>query len=540
MQLVEQGKLDLDKDVNSYLDFHIPERDGTPITLRNIMTHTAGFEEQVKQLILDDPRELPPLKTYLQQDMPTRIFKAGSTPAYSNYATSLAGYIVGRVSGQGFDDYMDEHLFKPLNMHHASFRQPLPAALQPDASKGYDLASEPAKGYEIVTAAPAGSLAASGADMAHFMIAHLEDGEYDGVRILEPKTIKMMHETALTMIPPLNRMMLGFYEQNLNGHRVISHGGDTEYFHSDLNLFLDDHVGLFISMNSAGRDGAAHIIRQGLFERFTDRYFPAAPDLRRVDAKTAVADAQLLAGYYDNSRRIETSFLSIASLLAPIKVDADPDGAVSLSLIHGINGAPRHYREVQPFLWVDPATGRRLAAKVVDGKVTRFSVDEISPFMMLEPTPWWRSPVWLMPVGAASLAACLFTALLWPVAALVRRRYHAVLALSPRESRAHVLSRLASVAITVVTVGWATVIGLGLTHLTLLGPSLDPWLFLLHLSSVIAYLGGAAALLWACYVAWTAQRGWVTRLWGTALALASLVILWAAWVYHLMAFRSVY
>ncbi len=539
MQLVEQGKLDLDRDVNDYLDFRLPAH-GAPITLRNIMTHTAGFEEQVKQLILDDPRELPPLAEYVKHATPVRLFQAGTTPAYSNYATALAGYIVQRVSGERFDDYIEAHIFKPLGMAHASFSQPLPAALAADVSKGYELGSQPPKPYEIIPPAPAGSLAASGADMARFMIAHLEGGEYAGARILEPKTVKLMHETPLDMIPPLNRMVLGFYEQNYNGHRVISHGGDTEYFHSDLSLFLDDRVGLFISVNSAGREGAAHVIRQGLFEQFADRYFPGPADLRRVDANTAAADARVLAGYYDNSRRVETSFLSIASLLQPIRVDADKQGTVSLSLLHGLNGAERHYQEVQPFVWVDPDSGWRLAAKVVDGHVARFSADEISPFMVLEPTPWWRSPAWLQPAAAASLIACLLTALLWPVAAIVRRRHHVSLGFAGRAARAHRWSRLAAVAIAAVSIGWAILIGVGLTHLSVLGPALDPWLFSLHLLSVVGYVGGGAALLWAAYVAWAARRSWASRLWTAALALAALVLLWTAVAYHLMSFRTTY
>src|ERR1700749_933485 len=99
MQLVEQGKLDLDHDVNEYLDFKIPARADGPITLRDIMTHTPGFEEQIRSLIVDDPKQLIPLKAYAERSTPVRIFKAGSTPAYSNYATALAGYIVERVSG---------------------------------------------------------------------------------------------------------------------------------------------------------------------------------------------------------------------------------------------------------------------------------------------------------------------------------------------------------------------------------------------------------------------------------------------------------
>ena len=344
MQLVEQGKLDLDHDVNDYLDFKIPARSDGPITLRNIMTHTPGFEEQIKALIVSDPKQLVPLQVYAREKTPVRIFKAGSTPAYSNYATALAGYIVERVSGQSFDDYLDAHLFKPLEMSHATFRQPLPAAFEVDMSKGYALASQPAKPYEIVVAAPAGSLAASGVDMAHFMIAHLEGGEYHGARILGPETLKMMHETPTDMIPPLNRMMLGFYEQNYNGHRIISHGGDTVYMHSYLHLLLDDHVGLFVSVNSQGREGAAGAIRGALFDDFLGRYFPGAPDTHSVDAKTAAEHAKLMVGYYESSRRAETSFMSIGNFASPFKLVVDKDGFLTASSFKGRNGAPRRYR----------------------------------------------------------------------------------------------------------------------------------------------------------------------------------------------------
>ncbi len=539
MQLVEQGKLDLDHDVSEYLDFKMPARDDGPITLRHIMTHTAGFEEMIKELIVDDPARLVSLKTYVERAQPTRIFKAGTTPAYSNYATALAGHIVERVSGQSFDDYLDAHIFKPLGMAHATFRQPLPAALAPDMSLGYAQASEPAKAFEIVVAAPAGSLSASGADMAKFMIAHLEGGEYRGARILSAETARLMHETPLTMIPPLNRMDLGFYEQNYNGHRVISHGGDTEFFHSYLHLFLDDHVGLFVSVNSAGREGAAHAIREALFEQFARRYFPAAaPAAGVVDAATAGAHARLLAGYYDDSRRPDRSFLSVLGLMQPIHVEADKDGRVSVSLLKGLNQATRYYREVEPFVWLDADSGWRLAAKVVDGKVARFSADEVSPFMVFEPAPSWRSPAWLQPAATVSIVACLLTALLWPVAALVRHRLRVRLDLAGRAARARLVSRLAAVAISVVTAGWFAVILVGLTRLDFLGPRIDPLLIALSLLSIVAYLGGAAAMVWAAYATWTLPRPWAARLWSGILALSALVILWAAWLYHAMSLSN--
>ena len=97
MQLVEQGKLDLDRDVNDYLDFKIPAKFGKPITLRNLMTHSAGFEEQIKDLITPEGTPMATLKQHLTEFVPERIFPPGTTPAYSNYGASLAGYIVERV-----------------------------------------------------------------------------------------------------------------------------------------------------------------------------------------------------------------------------------------------------------------------------------------------------------------------------------------------------------------------------------------------------------------------------------------------------------
>ncbi len=126
MQLVEQGKLDLDADVNGYLDFKIPARDGQPITLRNILTHTPGFEERIKDLIIAEGTPFDPLDVYLKKWVPTRIFAPGTTPAYSNYATSLAGYIVARVSGLSFDDYVDQHILAAAG--HGTFDVPSAAA----------------------------------------------------------------------------------------------------------------------------------------------------------------------------------------------------------------------------------------------------------------------------------------------------------------------------------------------------------------------------------------------------------------------------
>ena len=114
-------------------------------------------------------------------------------------------------------------------MKHSTFRQPLPADLgAADVARATASASEPPHKFEMVGPAPAGSLAAPGEDMAHFMIAHLQNGEYQGNRILRAETAEMMHNSPLTVLPPLNRMELGFFETNINGREVIAHLGDTQ------------------------------------------------------------------------------------------------------------------------------------------------------------------------------------------------------------------------------------------------------------------------------------------------------------------------
>jgi CubicO group peptidase (beta-lactamase class C family) len=121
MQLVEQGKLDLDRDINDYLDFDIPTPNGgVPVTLRRLMTHRAGFEEHVKGLFSAD-RVPEPLGHWLARLLPRRLFPAGDVSAYSNYGMALAGYIVERAAGEPYADYVADRILQPLGMAHATF-----------------------------------------------------------------------------------------------------------------------------------------------------------------------------------------------------------------------------------------------------------------------------------------------------------------------------------------------------------------------------------------------------------------------------------
>jgi CubicO group peptidase (beta-lactamase class C family) len=541
MQQVEGGKLDLDADVNQYLDFEIPPGPaGKPVRLRDVMTHTPGFEEAVKELIADDPARLVSIEESVKRWIPERIYEAGTMPAYSNYATALAGYMVERVSGQSFDDYIDQHVFAPLGMAHSSFRQPLPEALLAGMSKGYESGSDEPKPYELISMAPAGSLASTASDMARFMIAHLQNGAYGEQRILAEATAKQMHGTPLTIIPGLNRMLLGFYETNTNGRRSISHGGDTQWFHSDLQLYLDDGVGYFISVNSGGKDGASGPLRAAFFRAFSDRYLPGPGYEGKVDEADAKEHAQQIAGTYIFSRRAESSLLSVLNIAQPLKVVINEDGTISVPLLRGLNGAPVKWHEIEPYVWADADGKNRLAAEVVDGRVTRFSAGFLGPIIYLERAPTAKAGGWVMPSLVASLVALLLTVVFWPVGALVRRHYRKPLPFTGREAKAYRWARIGALGSLLASVGWGATIFAMFEDLALLTDSMDAWLIVLHVVGTILVFAGLALALWHLAVVGKARGRWLGKVWAVVLVFATAMCAWIAIAYHLVGISTNY
>ncbi|HEY6270782.1 MAG TPA: serine hydrolase [Terriglobales bacterium] len=437
MQLVEQHKLDLDRDVNDYLDFKIPSTFPQPITLRNIMTHTSGFAETAKDLFVKDAGEMKPLGTYLEGHMPNRIFPPGTTPAYSNYATAVAGYIVQRVSGQPFDEYIATNILQPLGMSHTTFDQPLPPSLQPLMSNGYALASDKAKPYETVQAWPAGSVATSAMDMTHFMIAHLQNGEFNGARILRPETAELMHARQFATNPAMNAMALGFYEETRNGHRIIGHGGDTVYFHSDLHLIPDAGVGFFVSYNSAGKGEISN--RTALFEQFLDRYFPYQIPPATPPA-SAAADAKAVSGLYLVSRRLEGNILEASGMLGELRVSGSPDGKITTDAFKDFSGRKKKFSEIAPLVYREVDGQDKLAFRRDENGRLQMAIDY--PFMVFDRVGWIQSKTFNYLVLGASLGIMILALILWPVNGLLRRHYGKKLQLSPRDRWLRILTRV--------------------------------------------------------------------------------------------------
>lgn len=521
MQLVDDGLADLDADINTYLDFEVRGID-RPITLRHVLTHTAGWGEAYRALITEDADSLPPLGEYLRNNIPATLFPAGEVPAYSNYGTALAGYVVERVSGQPFDDFVDARIFAPLGMEHSSMRQPLPGHLQGLMSSGYRRASDgEARDFEIVTPAPAGSLSSTGNDMGRLMLAYLNNAE----GLLSPETAQLMFTSEDRKLPALNSMVLGFYQQNRNGHRIIGHGGDTTLFHSNLHLFLDEGVGLYISMNSTGRGGATGRIRQALFEQFTDRYFPVEQE-ELPTLETAEEHGRLLVGNYLVSRRPHNSFASAVSILGQATVTMNADHEISLSILTDAAGVPMRFREVEPFVWQQVNGVERLSARIgEDGRVEMMSAAFFSPFMVFAPVEAWRNSALLLPLAGIAGGLLALTFLFWPVRALVRWRHGKRFELTGREALAHRLVPLGALAVLVHVGGWLGLLTYMMSDLFRLDGRLDGMIVLMQFLTVLP-VAAVGIALWNAFVVWTGRTSWFARLWSVVFVAAVLVMIW--------------
>jgi CubicO group peptidase (beta-lactamase class C family) len=388
MQLVERGQIDLDADINTYLDFDIPAYRGAPITMRQIMTHTSGFEEVVRDLIVSDAERRWELGAYLRENVPARIHPPGRMPAYSNYATALAGYVVERVSGESFANYVQHHIFDPLGMRHSTFLQPLPEPMRAAMSLGYkNVRDGKPQAFEIIPAAPAGALSSTGSDMARFMIAHLADG----AGLMRPETARLMHDTVDRQFPAVNSMAFGFYQDSANGQRIIGHGGDTQWFHSNLGLVQDQNVGVFISVNSGGAPQiGARLLRWEVMSEFLDRYFPV-PRSELVALPTARAHGALVVGDYESSRRAETNPVLAIYFAGQTTVKMLPNGDLVGPGLPNVNGDMKHWREVEPWVWQAVGSHERMSARVENGRVTAIAPEPLAFAIPSTRAPWWRS-----------------------------------------------------------------------------------------------------------------------------------------------------
>ena len=302
MQLAEQGKIDLNADVNTYLpDFQIPATFSEPITMLNLMSHNAGFEERATGTESASPSEMIPLHDYLATYMPDRVRPPGELTTYSNYGAALAGYIVEVVSGTRFEEYVETFIFGPLSMAHSTFRQPLPADLANHLASSYSYNGGFWNGvFTYPNLAPAATMCSTAQDMANFMIAHLGEGRFENSQILKPETVALMQTQLFTNDKRLDGFAYGFIEETVNGMRVLWHGGDIGYWHSILAIIPDENLGLFVGYNS--NEGIQAVSET--YYAILNTYFPNHNDSKQPPIVMLSQDSVDISGEYRSTRSI--------------------------------------------------------------------------------------------------------------------------------------------------------------------------------------------------------------------------------------------
>ena len=426
MQLVEQGKLNLDVDVNTYLDFHIPDTYPQPITLRHLMTHTAGFEDQHVDLVKLKEEYLAPPREWLVSHIPARVSPPGERAAYSNYGAALAGYIVARVSGESYSQYVQEHILNPLGMKNSTSQLSIPPDLSAHESVGYMYANGAFQVFPRllghVDLFPAGIIRATVTDMACFMIAHLQYGRYSHgdiakARILKEATARQMHSTLYTPDPRLLGTTYGFFEFSDNGQRVIGHGGEGEPMQSTLFLLPDQNLGVFVVYNSLGADGltSQHL---GFQRAFFDHYYPA-PALEPIQPPADFAERDdRFVGAYKSTRSSYTTLEKYATLSPAVEVKNPGDGTLILATPWGewsfIEEEPLYFRKVDgPF---------HVLFREDDQGHIAYLFTDYTPMMAFEKVQWYETLGFNMPLLLVSLLLFLSMLLVALIRAIRNRR----------------------------------------------------------------------------------------------------------------------
>lgn len=342
MQLVERGKLRLEDPVNAHLpaSLAIPS-DGwsKPIRVIDLMNHTAGFEDTDQPALANDDADLKPLATHLRVFRPTRVREPGQISVYSNYGAELAGAVVAHVSDTEFESYVEQHILEPLQMNHTTFREPY----EVDVARGLpkpmskELAADRAAGIEweagawkafphvhIQPAAPAGAASSTAADMAKYMSALLDPALLERAGVLSAATHALMMSESFRPAPGVQGIHHGFLTEPFGGHGLVgyanlSHSGFLPHFPSQLRLFPELGLGVFVVANSSSGQALTGPLSEWILRRYFPRQQPTA-------AKPAAADLSEYAGDYRPLRRSYTKLEAVFSIGQVLPIHATSDG----------------------------------------------------------------------------------------------------------------------------------------------------------------------------------------------------------------------
>jgi CubicO group peptidase (beta-lactamase class C family) len=524
MQLVERGELDLGADVNRYLrEVRVPDTFPEPITTAHLLTHTAGFAERLfVGMVAGSPEEVGPLGENLARHLPPRIRPPGELHQYNNHGMALAGLVVEELAGRPFDEVVAAEILRPLGMTRTTFGEPPDAPVE-DAT-GHEDTTGPTTAVDpvYISTRPAGGLWSTGTDMAAFMLAHLQEGEHGGARILEADTVREMQRTQFRSHPAVSGIGYGFFELRSDGRRAVQHGGGWIGFGSMLRLLPEEGFGLFVSYNH----GRGQQLGTELADAVVDQLFPA-PTFEGEPAAGAAERAQELAGDYRWTRRDRHTYMSLLSALTTsrIEVTAGSDGSLATTMWPWKLIADTRWIEDEPGVFREAGGTKTLAFDLDgDGRPTRLHVAGAQLFVM-EPVAWHQSTRLTIGLLAFFVAVLLLAAIGWPAGRLTRRlRRRRAPAGSPASAdlrRVRLLTGLAGASGLAFLLGFAVHFAADQVGLFNVSPALRLLLLLPLLAAALAIAAAASVvLLWLRHDGAVAARLYHS---GVVLALLALI-----------------
>ena len=344
MQLAEQGKIDLNEDIRTYLPegFLTKLKYDSPITMLDLMHHTAGFEDYIFDLGYSSPDRVKSLEEGLQLAEPVQVYKPGEVVAYSNFSTSLAAYIVERLTGQEFYQYASEHIFSKIGSQNASIHPKLSdnKKLIENKATGYKL-SEPSQFTEsppfYVSMYPSGAINGTAEDLAMFASALMPlEGESSPL-FQKEETLEGFLTQSYSVDENMPGNAHGFWEYQ-GQKRGLTHGGNTASFSSNFHIVPEENFAVIILTNQSGEMDICYGLTKELV---------GEEPVSVAVSNEKMPDASELEGTYTSARRAYHGFLNIYYELLSLKITAVNDREIQLDVL----GLSANYIQTSPYVY---------------------------------------------------------------------------------------------------------------------------------------------------------------------------------------------
>jgi CubicO group peptidase (beta-lactamase class C family) len=359
--------------------------------------------------------QIIPLGQYLKKRMPPRVMSPGELITYSNNGMALAGYLVEVRSGMPYAQYIDQQILQPLAMHRSRAKLAPPIAEALATGYEYDAGSASFKAVPPVyfNASPAGSIYTTAEDMAHFMIAHLQRGNYSRETVLSETTALAMQQQQFTHDERIPGVCYAFFERYENGHRLLLHGGAIFGYFSFVFLIPDQNLGFFFSCNTFN-PGVGEMSWQ-ILSAFLDRYFS---ERQPVDEPTEFSPEELeqVVGHYQTTRYAQHSLIKIAALMGQVEVEATPEGDLLMHMLMSPQVAP--WRRVGPLLFKQDLKDEYAAFRAdEEGRITHLFMQNFA----FERIPWYKTRSFQLSLLGFTVVMFLSASLSWPIGYMIRR-----------------------------------------------------------------------------------------------------------------------